>query len=193
MQPRKIGYARVSTQDQDLSAQNAALRAAGCTLIFEEKISGTKASREQLNAMIDQLIPGDTIIITKLDRLGRSLINLLKLIELFKQKGVNLVSLNDNLDTSSAMGKFIFQLFGALAELERNIISERTTAGVRFAKSQGRLPGRKPLAKDIVQTVLYRVNAGDTYASIAKDLNISVKSVQRIIKKSTLNAYATHA
>lgn len=124
----KIGYARVSTKDQNLSLQLDALEREGCKMVFEEKASSRKSSRPALEKMLDQLRVGDTVVIWKLDRLGRSLPDLVKLVQEIQDKGAGLKSLNDSIDTTTPQGKLSFHLFAALAEFERDIISERTRA-----------------------------------------------------------------
>ena len=144
----KIGYARVSTSDQTLDPQLDALRAAGCEILFQEKISGKTADRPELQKMRTQLRTGDTVIVWKLDRLGRSLRDLVALVSEFQERGVHFQSIQDQIDTSTPMGKFTFHLFAALAEFERDIISERTKAGLAAARARGRKGGRpKGLSK----------------------------------------------
>ena len=144
----KIGYARVSTEDQSLQLQIDALRKAGCEQIFQEKVSGKNADRQELKNLRAQLRNGDTVIVWKLDRLGRSLRNLMELVSEFQDKGVHFQSLQDQINTSTPMGKFTFHLFAALAEFERDIISERTKAGLAATRARGRKGGRpKGLSK----------------------------------------------
>lgn len=139
-----IGYIRVSTNDQNTDLQRSALQSANCELIFEDKISGTKADRPGLKRLLKTLTSGDTLVVWKLDRLGRSMRNLVLLVDELRQRGVHFMSLTDNIDTSSPMGRFIFHIMGALAEMERELIVERTRAGLAAARSQGRIGGRKP-------------------------------------------------
>ena len=138
----KIGYARVSTQDQDLSLQLDGLIAAGCNHIYQEKATGIKKERPELQAMMSQLRDEDTVVIWKLDRLARSLKDLISLVNEIQEKGAALQSLNDHIDTATPHGKFTFHLFAALAEFERDIISERTKAGLAAARARGRTGGR---------------------------------------------------
>jgi len=137
-----IGYARVSTDDQNLDLQRDALKAAGCERIFEDKASGAKAERPALTSLIDTLRSGDTVIIWRLDRLGRSLKDLIHLVERLDDAGVALCSLQENIDTSTIGGELVFHLFGALAQFERKLIQERTLAGVSAARARGRMGGR---------------------------------------------------
>jgi len=144
----KIGYARVSTKDQSLNLQKDALKKAGCQKIYSEQISGAKTDRANLDEMIEHVRQGDIIVVWKLDRLGRSLRDLINLISKFQDLGVGFKSLQDNIDTTTPTGKLTFHLFAALAEFERDIISERTKAGLESARARGRRGGRpKGLSK----------------------------------------------
>ena len=145
----RIGYARVSTLDQNLELQIDALKNAGCERIFTEKISGkSKDDRPELNNMFSKLREGDTVIVWKLDRLGRSLTNLIDLISELNKHGVHFLSLNDNINTQTATGRFTFNIFASLAEFEREIIRERTKAGLNATRARGRMGGRtKGLSK----------------------------------------------
>jgi len=139
----KIGYARVSTQGQQVDLQMDALQKAGCELIFQEIVSGAKADRPELAKMRAQLRQGDTVCIYKLDRLGRSMKHLLELVDEFQQKGVGLLSLTDAIDSSTAQGRLVLNLFASLAEFERDLIRERTQAGLISARARGRKGGRQ--------------------------------------------------
>ena len=144
----KIGYARVSTKEQSLNLQEDALQKAGCEKIYSEQISGVKSERPQLQEMIKQLRQGDVIVVWKLDRLGRSLRDLVNLVATFQDEGVEFQSLQDKIDTTTPTGKLAFHLFAALAEFERDIISSRTKAGLEAARARGRKGGRpKGLSK----------------------------------------------
>lgn len=183
----KIGYARVSTKDQNLSLQRDALVKEGCQQIFEEKQSGTKSDRPQLQRMIAQLRKGDTVIIWKLDRLGRSLRDLVSLVTEIQDKGAGLRSLHDSIDTTTPQGKLTFHLFAALAEFEREIIGERTRAGLESARARGRKGGRpaglskKAQDKAMIAASLY--TQGKPVSEISEHLHIS---------KSTLYRYLEH-
>ncbi len=142
-----IGYARVSTDDQNLNLQHDALHTAGCDKIFEDCISGAKSKRPGLDSALKMLRAGDTLIIWRLDRLGRSLKDLIELTEKLKQRSIGLRSLQEAIDTTTSSGQLIFHIFGALAEFERNLIRERTNAGLTAARARGRLGGR-PKALD---------------------------------------------
>lgn len=144
----KIGYARVSTKEQSLNLQEDALQKAGCEKIYSEQISGTKSERPQLQEMIRHLRQGDIVVVWKLDRLGRSIRDLIKLVSGFQDNGVGFQSLQDAIDTTTPTGKLTFHLFAALAEFERDIISTRTKAGLEAARARGRKGGRpKGLSK----------------------------------------------
>lgn len=139
-----IGYVRVSTNDQNTELQRNALKCAGCELIFEDKISGTKSDRPGLKKLLRTLSEGDTLVVWKLDRLGRSMRHLVILVEELRERGVNFRSLTDAIDTSTPMGRFFFHVMGALAEMERELIVERTRAGLEAARAKGRIGGRRP-------------------------------------------------
>lgn len=144
-----VGYARVSTDDQNLNLQRDALSQAGCENIFEDQFSGAKAERPGLHQALQYARAGDTIVVWRLDRLSRSLKDLIEMVTLLEFKGIGLKSLQEAIDTSSSSGKLIFHIFGALAEFERNLIRERTQAGLQAARARGRKGGRpKALNKD---------------------------------------------
>ncbi|PRY22722.1 DNA invertase Pin-like site-specific DNA recombinase [Spirosoma oryzae] len=184
----KFGYARVSTHEQILDLQIDALKAAGCERIYQEKASGSKAERPELMRMLDQLRAGDTVIIWKLDRLGRSLAHLIKLVSDLEDQGVGLLSLNDPIDTTTPQGRLVFRIFASLAEFERDVIRERTMAGVASARRRGRLLGRpKGLTKNAEQKARLA-------ESLYKDENFSVEQIARElhISKTTLYKYLRH-
>jgi len=137
-----IGYARVSTDDQNLALQRDALAAAGCEKVYEDRISGAKAERPGLALALEVARAGDTLVVWRLDRLGRSLKDLIALAEGLDKRGVGLKSLKEALDTTSSGGRLVFHMFGALAEFERDLIRERTRAGLTAARARGRLGGR---------------------------------------------------
>ena len=140
-----IGYARISTIDQNLDLQIDALKKAGCEKLFEDKISGSKSERIGLIKALEQLRKGDTLVVWKLDRLGRSLRHLIELINDLQEKGIMFRSIQDGIDTSTSVGQFFFHITGAFAELEKNLIIERTRAGLDAARARGRKGGRKPV------------------------------------------------
>jgi DNA invertase Pin-like site-specific DNA recombinase len=141
---QRIGYARVSTDDQHLDMQRDALTAAGCSVIYEETASGKAAARPELEQCLKALRPGDSMIVWRLDRLGRSLPDLVRIVGELEQKGIGFESITERIETSSAAGKLVFHVFAALAEFERNLIRERTNAGLAAARARGRAGGRKP-------------------------------------------------
>jgi DNA invertase Pin-like site-specific DNA recombinase len=139
-----VGYARVSTDDQNLDLQKDALIQIGCERIFEDHFSGAKAERPGLKEALDYVRPGDVLVVWRLDRLSRSLKDLIDMVTLLESRKIGLKSLHESIDTSSSSGKLIFHMFGALAEFERNLIRERTQAGLTAARARGRQGGRPP-------------------------------------------------
>src|SRR5262249_28068338 len=137
-----IGYARVSTYDQNLDLQRDALQKAGCEHIYSDTISGSKAERKGLEEALAYLRPGDTLVVWKLDRLGRSLKHLIETVNELHGRGIGFRSLTENIDTTTSGGKLIFHIFGALAEFERDLITERTNAGLTAARARGKKGGR---------------------------------------------------
>ncbi|MDR1915516.1 MAG: recombinase family protein [Synergistaceae bacterium] len=184
----KIGYARISTKDQNADLQRDALTEAGCEKIYTDTASGAKAERPGLDRMIADVRHGDVIVIWKLDRLGRSLKHLIELVSDLSARGVGLQSINDPIDTTTAQGRLIFNIFGSLAEFERELIRERTQAGLSAARARGRVGGRpKGLSNSAEATAmavetLYRERRL-TVIQICEKLNIS---------KSTLYRYLRH-
>jgi DNA invertase Pin-like site-specific DNA recombinase len=156
-----FGYARVSTQEQNLDMQIDALKRYGCEEIYQEKMTGTKKDRPQLEELLKVLRKGDKVVVYKLDRISRSTKHLIELMEMFNEKGVHFVSLNDNIDTSTAMGKFFFTVMSGLAQLERDIISERTRAGLDSARARGRKGGRPPKDAAKIQMALKMYDSKD--------------------------------
>ena len=176
-----IGYARVSTEDQDAALQIDALKAAGCLKVFTDKASGSLANRPQLDRMIDQLRPGDVVVVWRLDRLGRSLKNLIALVEDLADRGVGFRSLSESIDTTTANGKLFFSIMGALAEFERDLIRERTMAGLAAARARGRVGGRPPVMTPDKIKIARQMYEGreHTVEAIAKTLGVSRKTVYR--------------
>ena len=181
-----VGYGRVSTNDQSLDLQTDALTAAGCGRLFIEKVSGKLEQRPELDKMLAILKPGDTVVVWKLDRLSRVLKHNLTLLELFKNRKVNLRILDLGVDTSTPLGLFFFQLVGAFAELTRNAIVENTNSGLAAARARGRVGGRpkglSPKAKEKAQTaaILYKTNAMPV-SSILRQLGIGKATFYRYL------------
>ncbi|WP_339471715.1 recombinase family protein [Pseudomonas sp. EL_65y_Pfl1_R83] len=145
---KRIGYARVSTDDQNLNLQRDALALAGCSLVYEETMSGKSADRPELMHCLKALRNGDILVVWRLDRLGRSLPDLVGIVSRLEQGGVGFESINEHIETTNAAGRLIFHVFAALAEFERNLIRERTRAGLAAARARGRKGGRKPALDD---------------------------------------------
>lgn len=140
----KVGYARVSTQEQTLDLQTDALTKAGCEKLYTDKVSGVSETKPEFARLLEHLRTGDTLVIWKLDRLGRSTRQLIALVEDLDRRGVHLISLNDPIDTTSPGGRLVFQIFCALAEHERSLTIQRTLAGLSAARARGRTGGRPP-------------------------------------------------
>ena len=140
-----VGYARVSTTEQSLAPQTDALRAAGCETIFEDCASGARAERPGLTEALAHVRRGDTLVVWKLDRLGRSMAHLIETVRMLEDRGVGFRSLTEGVDTTTSGGTLVFHLFGALAQFERDLIRERTRAGLKAAEARGRKGGRKPV------------------------------------------------
>ncbi|WP_435947706.1 recombinase family protein [Dryocola sp. BD586] len=175
-----IGYVRVSTNDQNTGLQRNALESAGCELIFEDKISGKTDERPGLKKLMRSLSPGDTLVVWKLDRLGRSMRHLVTLIEEMRQRGVNFRSLTDSIDTSSPMGRFFFHVMGALAEMERELIVERTRAGLAAARAQGRIGGRRPkLTPEQWAQAGRLIAAGESRQRVALIFDVGISTLYR--------------
>lgn len=184
----KIGYARVSTRDQNPDMQVDALNAAGCERIYQDVASGAKTARPAFDELLGQLRPGDVLVIWKLDRMGRSLKHLVELVGSLMERKVGLLSLNDPIDTTNAQGRLVFNLFASLAEFERELIRERTQAGLTAARARGRVGGRprglspQAEATALAAETLYRERKLSV-AAIAQKLHLS---------KSTLYSYLRH-
>lgn len=176
-----LGYARVSTLEQRASLQTDALKAAGCYRIFTDKASGMKEDRPQLAKVLDQLRPGDTLVVWRLDRLGRSLRHLIDTVNGLAGDKIGFRSLTESIDTTTSGGKLVFHIFAALAELERDVIRERTMAGLEAARARGRSGGRPTvMTPDKVARAQKLRRSGDhTMADIARVLEVSRASVYR--------------
>ncbi|PJA44599.1 MAG: DNA invertase [Verrucomicrobia bacterium CG_4_9_14_3_um_filter_43_20] len=188
----KIGYARVSTNKQDLSLQLDALKEYGCETIYEETGSGAKNDRPELINVLKALRVGDTLVVWKLDRLSRSIKDLINIVNDLNDRDIQFISITDNIETSTPSGKLIFHIFSALAEFERNIIRERTTAGLKAARARGRKGGRKPKltmaqAKSI-KTILDSPENDRSVEDIGKDYGVSRATVFRALDKLSSNS-----
>ena len=177
-----LGYARVSTHDQHPDALRDRLMEAGALRVFTDIISGKRFDRPVLAELIDHARPGDRLCIIRLDRLGRSLRELLETVDDLKARGIHLLSLEERLDTSSAAGELVFHVFGAIAHFERRLISERTRDGIAAARKRGRTPGRPPLDPDTVSAAQKLIEAGLSPARTAKQLGIGRATAYRIAK-----------
>ena len=178
-----IGYARVSTQDQNLDLQNDALKGAGCEKIYTDKMSGAKTDRPGLDEILGFIRKGDTLVVWKLDRLGRSLKHLIQVMQMLDERGVYFRSVQESLDTSTPGGKLIFHVFGALAEFERDIIRERTLAGLAAARSRGRVGGcpRKLSGKQVEMAKNLMKDISIPIAEICETLGVSKATLYRYI------------
>lgn len=174
------GYARVSTANQSLLPQQVALRDAGASVVVTEKVSGTFPERPALDGLVKSLVSGDGLLVVRLDRLGRSLPHLVSLIEDLSERGVSVMSLHEQIDTSSANGRLMMNLFAALAQFERDLISERTKAGLAAARLQGRVPGRPSvMTSQRLEAATQLRGQGMSYQKIASALGVSRATVVR--------------
>lgn len=181
-----IGYARVSTSDQNLSLQKAALSEAGCQRIFEDQVSGRQSERQGLARALDMLRDGDTLVVWKLDRLGRSVKQLVTLVEDLQAQGIQFKSITDTIDTSSPTGRFFFHVMASLAEMERELIVERTRAGLDAARKRGRIGGRKPkMTPSKIKSAKQLLANGVPAKEVAENLNVSIATLYRWIPAST--------
>lgn len=177
-----IGYARVSTFEQNLQMQRDALLKAECQKVFEDKISGARAERPGLEKALDVLREGDTLVVWKLDRLGRSLKQLLELVGELEKRGVQFRSVTDAIDTSTASGRFFFHVMASLAEMERELVAERTRAGLEVASKAGRRAGRKPkLTGSKLESARKLLAGGVCVRDVAHDLGVSVPTLYRCL------------
>lgn len=175
-----VGYGRVSTVDQNPALQEDALRAAGCEKLFLEKISSGKADRPQLAAALEYVRAGDTLVVWRLDRLARSLDQLIKTVNDLKARGISFKSLSDPIDTSTPGGVLVFHIFGSIAEFERAIIRERSKAGVAAAKARGRLGGRPAkLTGERVEHARNLLASGASVSAVARSMGVSRATVHR--------------
>lgn len=180
-----MGYARVSTTDQDASLQIDALTEAGCYRIFTDQISGATGQRPQLDSLMDQIRPEDTLVVWRLDRLGRSLRHLIDSLTELEEMGVGFRSLSESIDTTSPGGRLVFHVFGALAEFERELLSERTKAGLAAARARGRLGGRPALltADQVAEANRMYERQDMTVSRIGEVLGVSRATIYRALNR----------
>ncbi len=180
----RIGYARVSTADQSVSMQIDALRTAGCVQIYEEHASGKQNDRPELARALKALGKGDTLVVWRLDRLGRSLPHLIQTVTAIEALGASFESLNEKIDTCTATGRLVFHVFSALAEFERNLISERTREGLSAARRRGRKGGRKPIldSKAVAQVRTLMADRSTRPADIAAQYKISKSTLYKLVR-----------
>lgn len=181
-----IGYARVSTEDQNLDLQLDALKAAGCYQICSDQISGVAKDRPGLVEAFKYLRPGDTLVVWKLDRLGRTVKGLVDLVEELQVKEIQFKSLTDGIDTSTASGRFFFHVMAAIAQMERELIKERTKAGLAAAKARGRIGGRKTVMDaSKIAAAKKLLDAGTPATDVARNLGVGRATLYRAIKPAS--------
>ena len=182
--PDTLGYARVSTGDQDVAGQTMRLTEAGAIKVFTDVRSGRSMDRPGLRELLAYARHGDTLAVVRLDRLGRSLSELLATVTMLKGRGIALLSLEEKIDTSSAAGELVFHVFGAIAHFERRLIAERTKDGIAAARAKGKHPGRKPLDAERVAAALKLVSAGLSPSAAARQLGLGRSTVYREISRA---------
>lgn len=183
-----IGYARVSTQDQDNALQLDALAKAGCGTIYQEKASGsTRRGRQELARCLASLGKGDVLVVYKIDRIARSLFDLLEILRLLEGVGATIKSVTEPLDTTNSMGVFVVQILGAVAQLERSMIRERSMAGQIAARERGRMPGRiRSLSPEEERALVAEYQAGKaTYSSLGQKFGVSASAAKRAVYRTT--------
>lgn len=185
-----IGYARVSNQDQNLDSQISSLKQAGCQKIYDDKISGRHNNRPGLERTLEILREGDTLIVWKLDRLGRSMKHLVDLVGSLNQRGISFRSITDSIDTSTPSGRFFFHVMASLAEMERELAIERTRAGLEIARQLGRRGGRKrQMTESKIESAKKLLLNGVPPRDVAKNLSVSVPTLYRWVPSSLRNPY----
>ena len=182
-----LGYARVSTGDQDVAGQTMRLTEAGAIKTFTDVMSGKSMDRPGLTALLAYARSGDTLAVVRLDRLGRSLAELLSTITMLRQRKIALLSLEEKIDTSSAAGELIFHVFGAIAHFERRLISERTKDGIAAARAKGRKPGRQPLDLTKLNAALTLIEANTPPTQAAKQLGLGRSTIYREMRRLGIN------
>lgn len=181
-----VGYARVSTLDQNLDLQLSALEEAGCEKLYQDQISGTKANRPGLSMALEVLRKNDTLVVWKLDRLGRTVKGLIDLVNFLHQKEIHFKSITDNVDTSTPAGRFFFHVMASLAQMDRELLAERTKAGLAAAKAKGRVGGRKrKMTQSKIESAKQLLSSGTLPKDVAQNLGISVPTLYRWIPASS--------
>jgi len=186
--PDILGYARISTKFQALEAQKIRLKEQGAIRIFEDVISGRKFERPGLNSLIDYARPGDIVCVVRLDRLGRSLKELLETVEKLKKAKINFMSLEEKIDTSSAAGELVFHVFASIAHFERRLIAERTRDGIESARAKGKRLGRPPLDNEKLDAAFKLIEAGTSPREAAKQLGLGRSTLYRELNKKKAKA-----
>lgn len=181
-----IGYARVSTKEQDLSLQLDALSKYGCDRIFTDKLSSVK-ERQGLTDALGYLRDGDTLVVWKLDRLCRSLPDLIKISEQIRTTGAQLVSITESIDTSTPAGRLYFNILGALGQMERELIQERVKAGLAAARRRGKVPGKPRVSEEKLELARRELSAGRTYPEVARILGVHPQTLYRLVPVKSLN------
>ena len=179
--PETLGYARISTPDQDIAGQLMRLAEAGAARSYQDVVSGRVLERPGLASLLNYARAGDTLMVVRLDRLGRSLRELLGLVDRLKERDVALVSLEERIDTSSAAGELVFHVFGAIAQFERRLIAERTRDGLRAARAEGRKPGRPALDRETLDAALTLVRSGLSPSRAARQVGLGRSTLYREI------------
>lgn len=190
----KIGYARVSTEEQNLDLQVSALKAAGCEQLFHDHgVSGSTFRRPGLDDTLTQLDRGDTLVVWRLDRLGRSLTKLVELIETLETRGIRFQSLTEAIDTTSCSGTFIFHMMAALAQFERTLISERTRSGMKAARERGRRVGRHAAMTPAQRAEALTLSGKISVAELAAKFNVHPRTIQRLLRNAITQADSADA
>lgn len=187
MTTQKVGYARVSTKEQDLSLQLDALNKFDCDKVFTDKVSSAK-QRQGLQDALNYLRSGDCLVVWKLDRLCRSLPDLIKISQQLKDKGCELISITENIDTSTPAGRLYFNILGALGQMERELIQERVKAGLMAAKKRGRVGGKPRVNQDKIDLARRELSEGRTYPDVARIIGIHVQTLYRLVPVMSLDA-----
>jgi DNA invertase Pin-like site-specific DNA recombinase len=182
-----LGYARVSTGDQDVAGQTLRLTQAGAIKVFTDVRIGRSIDRPGFMALLDYARSGDTLAVVRLDRLGRSLAELLTTVVMLKERGIALLSLEEKIDTASAAGELVFHVFGAIAHFERRLISERTKDGIAAARARGKRPGRQPLDPNRITAALKLVSVGLSPTEAARQLGLGRSTVYREINRAGIH------